>query len=478
MLEITDTWIDSLAPNSAAIKNGKDLNKKGKYIELHQSEDEQVLFGLCAGSGKNPYAPSADFVTPDKPVMRCSCPSRQFPCKHVLGLLYAYAEGKPFTTAPVPEDLAAKREKAEKREEKKAKETAAGAAVNKPKKVNKAAIKKKIMAQLEGLDLLERLTNSLIRRGLGTLDAKDLKTIQEHVKQMKSHYLSGAQIQLRKLQLILSDGKDQEKAYSLAAEQLAVVHAFIKKGRAHLNARLEDPELALDHESSIEEWLGHAWQLSELKEAGLVLPETELVQLSFHSCDDVSRQEFADRGYWMNLHNGEVYYTVQYRPYKAAKLMREEDSFFEVATVPELYLYPGELNRRVRYESMAARAITEQDITHIRKAAAKSYAEVAKKVKNQLKNPLSDPHPVVLLYAEKIVTDAEGKLFMADLQGDTLELRDILEDGTIHLLKFLQENNLREVAVLGMFNHDSHSGRLTVQPLSIVNKQEQLRLIY
>ena len=60
--------------------------------------------------------------------MRCTCPSRQFPCKHVLGLLYAYAGGASFTPAEVPEDLAAKREKAEKREERKLKETIEGRA--------------------------------------------------------------------------------------------------------------------------------------------------------------------------------------------------------------------------------------------------------------------------------------------------------------------------------------------------------------
>lgn len=99
-----------------------------------------MLFGTCAGSGSSDYQPSADFAVPDKPVMRCTCPSRQFPCKHVLGLLYAYAGGASFTPAEVPEDLAAKREKAEKREERKLKEAAEGAAP-KPKKVNKSALK-------------------------------------------------------------------------------------------------------------------------------------------------------------------------------------------------------------------------------------------------------------------------------------------------------------------------------------------------
>lgn len=477
MIDLTETWIDSTAPNSAAIKNAHDLVKKGKFTLLHQSEDEQVLFGECAGSGKTPYTPSADFVIPDKPVMRCSCPSRQIPCKHVLGLLYAYAEGKAFPHAPVPDELAAKRDKAEKREEKKAKEAAEGKS-DKPKKVNKSALKKKVMAQLEGLDVLEKLTHSLIRRGLGTLDPKELKVIQDHVKQMGSFYLNGAQIQLRKLQTILSDGSHPEHTYSLAVEHFAVIHAFIKKGRAHLNAKLSDPDLALDHESTIEEWLGHAWQLSELKEAGLVSPETELIQLSFASDDDPSRLEFVDSGYWIQLDSGEIHNTVQYRPYKAAKLMREEDSFWDAALVPALYRYPGDMNRRVRYESYTARAVEERDLARIREWAAPSYAEAVKKVKNHLKNPLGDPNPVMLLHVEMVVADESGLLYITDAQGEKIGLHDFGRDATVQLLRYLPEDSLKNVTMLVAFGQLPLTGQLRAQPLSIINMHEIIRLLY
>lgn len=476
MLEITESWVDSLAPNSAAIKNGHELVKKGKFTAFHQTEDRQVLFGICTGSGKTPYIPSADFMTPGNPVMRCTCPSRQFPCKHGLGLLYAYVEGKSFTQAGVPEELAAKREKAGKREEKKAKELA-GEAESKPKKVNKSALKKKIAAQLEGLDVLERLTHTLVRRGFGSLDSKELKMIQEHVKQMGSHYLNGAQIQLRKLQLILSS-EDKEKAYAHAAEQLAVIHAFIKKGRAHLLQKLEDPELTMDHESTIEEWLGHAWQIAELRAANLTTHEVEMIQLSFISYDDPSRQEYFDLGYWIQLDSGAIHSTVQYRPYKAAKLMREEDSFFDVARIPQLYRYPGDMNRRVRYESFTTRKIEDTDLSGVRKFAVNSYAEAVKKVKNQLKNPLADPNPVMLLRFEEVTADEAGRLFISNSRGESLELFDLLEISTVPLLKLIPQDQLQDTVMLVLFDHHTLSGRLRVQPLSLLNGKEIIRFIY
>lgn len=118
MISITEAYVDSLAINASAMKNGRDLVKKKSFPILGKSVDESLIFGECKGSGKEPYRCSVDLVKPDEPVFRCSCPSRQFPCKHILGLMYAYVQGDSFVTADIPADIVEKREKAEKREEK------------------------------------------------------------------------------------------------------------------------------------------------------------------------------------------------------------------------------------------------------------------------------------------------------------------------------------------------------------------------
>src|SRR4029079_16062081 len=100
--------------------NGRGLVLKNKLSKLHVSDEGALIFGECQGSGKDPYKVSVDFARPDQPTHRCSCPSHQHPCKHCLGLLYAYAQKKTFTPAAVPDDLAAKREKLAARAEKKA----------------------------------------------------------------------------------------------------------------------------------------------------------------------------------------------------------------------------------------------------------------------------------------------------------------------------------------------------------------------
>lgn len=50
-----------------------------------------LLYGRCQGSGKTPYQVSVDTAGPR---YKCTCPSRKFPCKHSVALLYLWAEGR------------------------------------------------------------------------------------------------------------------------------------------------------------------------------------------------------------------------------------------------------------------------------------------------------------------------------------------------------------------------------------------------
>ena len=110
-MELTEQFILRQAPNPAAAENGRKLSRGGKFFGLHRSEDGSVCWGECAGSGKTPYRVSIDWANTDSPICRCSCPSRQFPCKHALGLMFEQLSGKNFETAEIPQDIVEKREK-------------------------------------------------------------------------------------------------------------------------------------------------------------------------------------------------------------------------------------------------------------------------------------------------------------------------------------------------------------------------------
>ncbi len=483
MLSITDDFIDRVAPNPEAARSGRGLVLQDKFQQLSRSADDSLLFGYCAGSGKQPYLCSADFLAADSPIFRCTCPSRQFPCKHSLGLLFAVVQGKEFSPAEIPAELAAKRSKSQANSKPK------NAANQTLKKVNQSALLKKIQAQLSGIDLLEKLTLDLARLGIGNMNARHAHEIEEHAKQLGNAYLPGAQSALRGYTRLFSrssnrrnDGEltaaQREAVYSDALDQLGQLHSLVKQGRAYLQQRLEDLSCPPETNSAIAAWLGHAWKLQELKDAGLVQEDVELVQLAFNSHDDAARQEIVDTGIWLNLNSGQIQHTQVLRPYKALKHVKGDDSFFGVAQVKELCIYPGDANPRVRWDSMVERPITTFDLDKIRSLGRGDFATVAKEVKNQIKGPLADKTPIVLLNYKRI-----GQLADQYVLEDEASSRLVLNDRGIseeppscHLVRFLPQFLLENQTLLVRFRHDLDTRKLQVKPLAVISRERITRL--
>ena len=475
MINLTEEYINSTAPNQNAIQNGWGLVRKHSFVKLNVSKDGTALFGECEGSGASNYLTSVDFMSPDSPVFRCTCPSRQFPCKHALGLMYAYINGQNFITDETPQDIVEKREKAENKEKKKK-----TGSEEKSKKVNKNALVKKLQAQKEGLELLEKITGSIVQSGLGTMNSKSLQLLEDQAKNLGNYYIPGAQTALRELVVLFKDTEDHEKIYTEAVDCLTRLYSLCKKGKEYLDKRLNNPEMSLDTSSTLEEWLGNAWQLSELKELGLIENDMELVQLSFNSYYHGARQELVDAGLWMNLKTGKVVESRSYRPIKAVKHIREEDSFFSVLMLREMFVYPGDMNPRVRWESMTLREIENNDFKAIKSHAQKSYPDVFKLVRNQIKNTLSDKYPVVLLQFSRIGL-VDGQYVMEDANGQRIILADNPlgnDPPSVNLLLLIPREGLMEQAALVRFYNNMDSRRLYAQPLSIVTDNSIIRLAY
>jgi hypothetical protein len=481
MIAIDDAYVDAAAPNADAAKNGRGLVLKNKLANLHVSGDGTLLFGECQGSGQQPYQFSCDFARPDQPTYRCTCPSRQFPCKHCLALMYAYARKKSFTPAPVPADLQAKREKLATRAEKKA------AVADTPKQVNQAALAKKIKAQLAGIDVLEKLTHDLVRLGIGNMNSKLAAQVPKQADQLGDAYLPGARAALHRYTQLFADEEGHfveksasraERVYTEALDQLCRLHAIIKQGRAYLTKRLEDPALAAPTDTSIAAWLGHAWQLAELKACGLVEADAELVQLAFNSHDDRAWQEYIDTGVWLTLGNGRIRITQTLRPYRAAKFIKGEDSFFQVAYVKELCVYPGGINPRVRWDGMVPRPLGPNDLATIRGRGQPDFAAAVKEVKGSLRGPLADRTPILALNYKTL--GRVGDTFVAeDAKGERLVLTDVgmaEEPASCHLLPLLPREALAGQTLIGRFRHDLDARTLQIKPLSIVTPAEIIRL--
>ncbi|WP_198347703.1 SWIM zinc finger family protein [Nocardia terrae] len=95
---MTTAWtadhIGSLAPDAASLTAARKLRGKWSGTGMH----ETALWGLCQGSGGNPYQTVVDLTGP---AYRCTCPSRKFPCKHALSLLLSWSAGEVAAAAEV-----------------------------------------------------------------------------------------------------------------------------------------------------------------------------------------------------------------------------------------------------------------------------------------------------------------------------------------------------------------------------------------
>ncbi|WP_439363288.1 SWIM zinc finger family protein [Bradyrhizobium sp. DASA03005] len=92
--------VEQLATDQSSLKAAAGLAKPAKWSGVGASQDGALIWGECAGSGANPYRVMADLRDLGN---KCTCPSRKFPCKHVLGLLWLNAEAiVPFVPAETP----------------------------------------------------------------------------------------------------------------------------------------------------------------------------------------------------------------------------------------------------------------------------------------------------------------------------------------------------------------------------------------
>jgi len=429
-LKLDKEKILAMSPNASAVANAKKICSSGSFVKLAHSSDDTFYMGECKGSGKSNYIVSADFVDEENPVIRCSCPSRQFPCKHGLALLFEIADEKTFEECEIPEDILAKREKKEKAKAKKeSAEKTEGTEKEKkaPSKVSKAARTKKINKQIEGLDLIKKITSQLLKVGLSTMGTVSLKEYKDIVKQLGDYYLPGPQILFQRLMLEVQEYKEDQdtKHYQQALDCLKKLRAIEKKGREYLKAELEKENLEIS-DNTLYEDLGGVWKLEQLNDLGLKKENARLIQLAFEVTYDEASKIFTDYGYWIDIDSGEISYTANYRAQSALKYIKQEDSNFSLLTVPTLTYYPGSLNKRIRW---ANANFEEREKSSFKKI--KTYAidieQATKIAKNELKNILTDNEVSLLLEFEKIMfIEEEGtkKYILVDKNKKMIELKN------------------------------------------------------
>jgi hypothetical protein len=83
--------VSALAADAASVAAARRLAVPAPWSDTGASADPAAVWGQCRGSGAVPYQTVVDL---SGPAFRCSCPSRKFPCKHALGLLFLWSSGQ------------------------------------------------------------------------------------------------------------------------------------------------------------------------------------------------------------------------------------------------------------------------------------------------------------------------------------------------------------------------------------------------
>lgn len=167
-IRFTEEQVAALAADASSIQAGRGLAQPAKWTNL--GADEKLLWGECQGSGSQPYRTCID---PLAPAYKCTCPSRKFPCKHSLGLLFLLAGGKVAFPAGVPPAWAVDWQKSRenrdhKKQERQEKKTVAEADPE-AKEKREGQRKERIAAGLKDLNLW---LADILRGGLTGLEGK------------------------------------------------------------------------------------------------------------------------------------------------------------------------------------------------------------------------------------------------------------------------------------------------------------------
>ncbi len=474
-VQLTERTVAEMAPNDKALLDGRGLIKKGALKKLAKNEDGTLVFGFCQGSGKSPYEVSMDLATgTDRPTLRCSCPSRQFPCKHQIGLMLAFvANGAAFPVQAPPAALVEKRAKLVERAEKKA----SAPAEDKPKVVNKAAAAKKTQEQSDALDTLETFVVDLISAGLGGLTPKSIKAIDNQSKRLADADMKGASAALQHLSAMVSadddddddDGDAEEHGRKKAVRGLSeerqaeiaalVTHLWvtIRRGKKALDGKLEEGASKGEADAQLESILGRPWKLPDLKEAGYWVTDRTLFELAHERTDDPVTEMATTTAYLLDLADGAVVKDWNALPFNVLKRGgRLKGSRSSVISIKEAALYPGDVvNRRIRWDDRQAdkvgerpRAAADYETLH---RHARPLDALVKALRGQIKNPLNPGEAVGLLAVKRFGLAGET-LVAEDAAGERLPIRDPRRTG------FRTAQNLRHAA--GGFGAGSLAVRL------------------
>ena len=254
-MNLTLDQVTAMAPDANSAAAGKKLMGLRHWAEVGQSPE--AIWGQCQGSAL--YQVEVDCSNLG---YHCTCPSRKFPCKHVLGLLMLYAESAATVASQLPPEwvttwLSKRQATAEKKAARSESATAGKPAEDKPGSAEppkekpgdeKAQVRRAAERESRvraGLDHLDLWTRDLVRNGLAGLETQSAAVWEEMAKRLVDASAGGLAARVRRLGELPGSSRDWPRRLLAELGRLKLV--------AHAYGRLDklDPPLQSDLRQAI-----------------------------------------------------------------------------------------------------------------------------------------------------------------------------------------------------------------------------------
>jgi hypothetical protein len=98
-MSLTLAKVEEIAPDQGSLSAARKLLNPRSWPVI-AVDDAGLVWGECQGSGSQPYRV---VISETDLGYKCTCPSRKFPCKHALALMWMRAEGRDVATQTTPD---------------------------------------------------------------------------------------------------------------------------------------------------------------------------------------------------------------------------------------------------------------------------------------------------------------------------------------------------------------------------------------
>ena len=340
-MALTLEQVTQMAPDEASLAAGRKLQAARHWQNL--GRDEHAFWGECLGSAT--YQVKFDLAQQG---YHCSCPSRKFPCKHVLGLLLlATSSPEQLTASDSPEWVAqwlAKRHEAAAKKQLKQSE-----AETKPvdEKAQQKRAEQRHERVSEGLAQLDLWMNDLIYVGLAGLEARGAGLWEDQARRLVDAQAPGVASRVRRLGELPGSGPawPQRLLHELGKIKLAI-HAYRRIDQL-------DELLASD----LRQWIGWTISSDEVEKTGEKVTDDWLILGQWIDDDDRLRIQ---RTWCRGKTSGRMALVLQFAVGTAGF---EQQLTPGVKQSGVMTYYPGMSRQRAQFKAaQPASSIVQQDI--------------------------------------------------------------------------------------------------------------------